>query len=127
MRPFEVRVTASRRGAIVRPEGELDMATADDLERTVQGALCGREELLIDLRGLRFMDPYGLWVLQRACRRARERAIAVRLVPGTGIVDRLFDLTGTRAYFDFVDVNGDDAPVRPQTVRATGERRRIPA
>ena len=111
----------------MRPEGELDMATADDLERAVEGALCGHDELVIDLRGLRFMDPYGLWVLQRAFRQARERAIALRLVPGTGIVDRLFDLTGTRAYFEFTDEIGDDAPVVPQTVPATWESRRIPA
>lgn len=127
MRLFEVRVTASRTRAIVRLEGELDMATADDLERIVEDALDGYDELFVDLRGLRFMDTYGLWVLLRAARQAREHAIALRLVRGTGIVDRLFDLTGTRRRFVFVDVTGDDAPVGPQTVPATAERLRIPA
>ena len=127
MRLFEVRVTASRRRAIVRLEGELDMATAGDLERTVEDALNSYDELFIDLRGLRFMDSYGLWVLLRASRQARGRGIALRVIPGTGIVDRLFDLTSTRTRFELVDVTGDDAPIRSQTLLGTEKDRQIPA
>jgi anti-anti-sigma factor len=124
---FEVHVMASRRKAIVGLEGELDMATAADLERIVEDALDGYDELFIDLRGLRFMDSYGLWVLLRASRLARGRGIALWVVPGTGIVDRLFDLTSTRTRFEFVDVTGDDAPTRSQTVLESEKDRQIPA
>jgi anti-anti-sigma factor len=124
---FEVHVMASRRRAIVGLEGELDMATAADLERIVEDALDGYDELFIDLRGLRFMDSYGLWVLLRAARLARGRGIALWVVPGTGIVDRLFDLTSTRTRFEFVDVTAVDAPMPTQTVLGAEKDRQIPA
>jgi anti-anti-sigma factor len=124
---FEVHVMASRRRAIVGLEGELDMATAADLERIVEDALDGYDELFIDLRGLRFMDSYGLWVLLRAARLARGRGIALWVVPGTGIVDRLFDLTSTRTRFEFVDVTAVDAPMPTKTVLGAEKDRQIPA
>jgi hypothetical protein len=43
-------------------------------------------------------------VILRACCAARREGSVVQLIPGAGVVDRLFDLTDLRQYFDLTAV-----------------------
>ena len=76
--------------------GELDMATAPELEAAVERlrAADGGPELTLDLRTLRFIDSTGL----RAILSIRDRCAAggceLYLIPGPPAVQRLFELTG---------------------------------
>jgi len=79
---------------VVRVHGELDIATAGDLESAVLRPREPGEQVVLDLAGLRFMDSTGLRVLLRA--RAEAKAgrwdLYLRNVPAN--VQRLFSISG---------------------------------
>jgi anti-sigma B factor antagonist len=79
---------------VVRVHGELDIATAGDLERAVLRPREPGEQVVLDLAGLRFMDSTGLRVLMRARSEARAGRwdLYLRNVPAN--VQRLFSLSG---------------------------------
>jgi anti-sigma B factor antagonist len=79
---------------IVRVHGELDIATAGDLERAVLRPREPGDQVVLDLAGLRFMDSTGLRVLMRARSEAKAGRwdLYVRNVPAN--VQRLFSISG---------------------------------
>jgi anti-sigma B factor antagonist len=79
---------------VVRVHGELDIATAGDLERAVLRPREPGEQVVLDLAGLRFMDSTGLRVLMRARSEAKAGRwnLYLRNVPAN--VQRLFSLSG---------------------------------
>ncbi len=99
-----MHVLSDRREATVALEGELDLASADMLEREVRKLrLDGRDCVVVDLRNVEFMDSTGLRVLlslRNAAKRAGQRLILVR---GPRQVQRLFELTATGPLFDWRD------------------------
>jgi anti-sigma B factor antagonist len=98
--PFEVAIRPDRRRIIVAPRGELDIATVGVLEAKIEPfANAGFEEVVIDLRGLSFIDSTGLCLLVRE---GRRRDVSVRIVDGPPAIARLFDLTGLRAELPFI-------------------------
>jgi anti-sigma B factor antagonist len=75
--------------------GELDMAGTEALEKTVrEGCGEGTERVVLDLRGLAFIDSTGLRALVSVHDLCRERGYEVALIPGGRAVQRVFDLTG---------------------------------
>jgi anti-sigma B factor antagonist len=79
---------------IVRVHGELDIATAGDLERAVLRPREPGDQVVLDLAGLRFMDSTGLRILMRARSEAKAGRwdLYVRNVPAN--VQRLFSISG---------------------------------
>ena len=72
-------------GAIVRVEGELDLATAPELENLLAGVNLG-ERLVIDLSPCTFLDSSAVRVLIMTIKDADERGGAVALVaPDPGV------------------------------------------
>ena len=64
--PFDVRIEPAREAVRVTPIGELDLATGTELRDQVHELLAaGFEHLIIDLRGLTFMDATGIALLRR--------------------------------------------------------------
>jgi anti-anti-sigma factor len=92
-RDFEVDVNVEARGTVVTVSGELDVATSQTLEHEL-GKLQGTATVVVDLRGLTFIDSTGLGVLVRAHQLAKEQGRRFGLVRGNGQVDRLLNLTG---------------------------------
>ncbi len=87
--------TADCRGVVLALSGELDLATAPELDRQLRNA--GQTHpgrLLVDLRGLEFMDGIGLGSIIRAQRSAAASGHTLALRRGAGQVQRLFDLVG---------------------------------
>lgn len=80
--------------SVVRVQGELDIATAPDLERAVLRPRAPGEDVVLDLAGLRFMDSTGLRILLRARTEARTGRwnLYLRNVPDN--VQRLFSISG---------------------------------
>jgi anti-anti-sigma factor len=78
----------------LRLEGELDMASAQELERRAR-QLCSENasELVLDLSQLEFMDSAGLNAILRVRTLCRERVCDFGLIPGTQPVQRLFEIT----------------------------------
>jgi anti-anti-sigma factor len=83
--------------------GELDLASAPDLEAAVREREETAETILLDLRGLSFMDSSGLRVILGADARARSRGARLALVPGPPGVQRVFQLTLLDARLEFVE------------------------
>ena len=66
--------------------GEVDLATAHDLEEAIQRLLAhGADTLAIDMSQVSYLDSNGIGVLMRAVRTCQERGGEVRIV---GISDR---------------------------------------
>jgi anti-sigma B factor antagonist len=81
--------------AIVVPRGELDLATAPVLDaqlRRVRDA--GGDKLVVDLRGLTFIDSTGVQLLLHWGTWAARSGRAFSLIPGADRVQMVFALTG---------------------------------
>jgi anti-anti-sigma factor len=84
-------------GVRLELSGELDLATAPQLERALARAKHGRPAtLVLDLRDLSFLDSCGLRELLGAQRACEEAGCALTLIAGAP-ARRLFELTGVAA------------------------------
>jgi anti-anti-sigma factor len=101
---FRCEVEPHRERVHVRPVGELDLATAPVVEEQLSELnAAGFPALILDLRGVRFLDSTGLELILRWDRRARTDGFEFRIIAGPPAVQRLFDLTGTTEGLDFAD------------------------
>jgi anti-sigma B factor antagonist len=92
-RPFEV--TAERIGAEARVAafGELDIATLPEFEREVTGVRGdGLERLVIDLRGLSFLDSMSIELLLRLQAELTAADADLVVVRGPRAVNRIFEV-----------------------------------
>jgi len=104
--PAALCINASTRGGAlwIALHGELDIATAPVLALQLKGAIARRHTLIVlDLRGLEFIDSAGLHALIDAGRRARETHSELRLTRGSRSVERLLSLTSCTALLRFLD------------------------
>jgi anti-sigma B factor antagonist len=90
--------------AVIAPSGELDLSGAALLEAEIDRLLDdpGVGTLVLDLRGLEFMDSSGLRLVVVTDRRAREAGRRLALVRGSEIVHRVFEITRMSDRLDFV-------------------------
>jgi anti-anti-sigma factor len=94
-RAFTVQLQPRADVALIVVTGELDIASAPELEQTLEQIHPERTKLVIvDLRELEFMDSTGLNTIVRAHRRLAECDCELTLVKGPPQVQRLLDLTG---------------------------------
>lgn len=92
---FQVDTQTTGRTITFALSGELDLVSSPILEQALAQAYDSDFELMIvDLRGLEFMDSTGLHRLVAAQQRALESGRRFGLVRGGEQVQRLFDLTG---------------------------------
>lgn len=102
--PFGISVTADPAAAVVALRGELDVVSADMLEREVRALrLAGCDRIVVDLREVEFVDSTGLRVLldlHSSAERAGHRLILVR---PPAHAHRIFEVTGTDMLFDWRD------------------------
>jgi anti-anti-sigma factor len=94
MPKLELETTRNGTVAIVRPTGdELDRLAEDPELATV----------VLDMRGLEFMDSSGLRLVVVADMRARDAGRRFSLVRGDETVHRVFEITRMSDRLDFVD------------------------
>jgi anti-sigma B factor antagonist len=98
--PFRTEVVVGPDEAVVAMTGELDLQSAEVLEREVVALhAAGHDRIVVDLGEIAFIDSTGLRVLlglHRASERAGRR---LSLVRGPDPVHRIFELTATAALF----------------------------
>lgn len=118
---FWCRVTHGESGvACIHLSGELDLAGAPRLERIIADAE-GRElTIVVDLRGLTFIDSSGVHLIADASTRARRAGRALVVVRGRPQVDRVFTLTGAREAAAFVDLAPAEPPIQALLRAAAG-------
>ena len=104
MRTLSVEVRWDGDEATVTVAGELDLSTAAQVDE----ALADTEEkhperLVVDLRGLSFMDSTGLRMVLSADGRARKEARRFEVVPGPPQVHRVFRIALLDRRIVFID------------------------
>ena len=103
--PFAIDVDELEDRVVVVPRGELDMASAPELEQTLVPRIQAGEWLILDLRSLDFIDSSGLRVVVGAHRAAEERDgrfTCVRGTPGS-TVHRIVEIAGIDGVIEMVD------------------------
>ena len=90
-----IKVTQSNQVAVVIPTGALDMAWAKPMRRVLEELLAaGKTRLVVDLRGVTYLDSAGVGELVRGMKRAREAGGDLRLCGVRREVLRIFKMTG---------------------------------
>ncbi len=97
--------TEEREGQVrVALVGELDIASAPKFEEGLAEAEGGSPELLVlDLRGVEFIDSTGLRAVIAADERARSAGRRFVIVRGPAAVERVFSVTQLDQRLDIVD------------------------
>jgi anti-sigma B factor antagonist len=97
---LSLKTSLAGRTVVIALAGELDLAGAATLEQELAGV--DARAVVVDLRGLGFMDSSGLRALAVAALRAQGAGRRFALVPGAAQVMRVFDITRMRERLDFV-------------------------
>jgi anti-sigma B factor antagonist len=101
---LEIVVDNNGESAQVTLVGELDMATARDLDAALSPLVSdGPSYLRLDISALSFMDIGGLHAVIAASESARTDGFELEITPGPEPVQRLFRLTGTESQLPFSD------------------------
>lgn len=93
---FSIRVAEERGWTVAGVSGEIDMATAPELEALTEA---GSNGLALDLSGVRFIDSSGL----RALLRIQEATSPFVLLSPSPVVRKLLALTNMVDMFDIRD------------------------
>jgi anti-anti-sigma factor len=110
--PFAIDVDERADRAVVVPRGELDMASAPELEQAILPRLDGGAWVVLDLRALDFIDSSGLRVVVGAHRAAEEgggRFTCVR-GPSGSTVHRIVEIAGIDGVIEMVDDPAEPQP-----------------
>ncbi|HWF71760.1 MAG TPA: STAS domain-containing protein [Solirubrobacteraceae bacterium] len=114
MKPFSIQIDEAGDTVTIEFGGELDIATTagadSELRRVEQG---GARVIVLDLRGLTFMDSTGLRLLVSADARARGGEHRLAIVRGPAAVQRVLELTGLDARLDVIDDPAEARADRP--------------
>jgi anti-sigma B factor antagonist len=110
---LEVEAQTHRRTALIQLRGELDIATAPQVAEILDGlasAEGGVRHVVVDLRGLTFMDARGLRELLRQQDNAQQNRQNLAVVRGREAIERLLALTGVEELLVLVDDPEDLVP-----------------
>ena len=102
---FSISTSEGDRRVVVTIRGELDLATAPELETALLERLDAGQEVVLDLRELQFMDSSGLRVLVTAHARAADggpRFAIVRPLAGTEVA-KILDIAGVQQQLHVVE------------------------
>jgi anti-sigma B factor antagonist len=101
-----LRISSERDGDVVAicVSGELDLATADRLQRELERVEASdARSIILDLSGLTFMDSTGIRLLLSAHARSRADSDRLTMLRGSAAVQRVLQLTGVADLLPFID------------------------
>jgi anti-sigma B factor antagonist len=119
---FAVEVQRRDDVAIVQPRGELDLATVETLRATLDG-IKGTGRVVLDLRGLSFIDSTGLHLFVALHQRAQRDGFRLTMLAPAAPVDRAIQLCALDqalpfvAAVDVVDSEPDESASGPHDSR----------
>jgi anti-anti-sigma factor len=117
--PLVVKTRTHRRTALIELHGELDIATVPAVAKVVDEIkphADGVRHIVMDLRGLTFMDVSALRELIRQNDEARTNRHNLAVVRGGGVTERLLKLTEVEAQLVLVDEPDDLVPPASEAV-----------
>jgi anti-anti-sigma factor len=89
---FDLRVERTESLTYVELLGELDLSSEGRFGDAVNTVQSGR--LVLDLRGLTFIDSMGLQMILRTWQRSRQDGFTLEIVGGRDQVAKIFRITG---------------------------------
>jgi anti-sigma B factor antagonist len=98
--------TVEAADGVVRPRGELDLATAGRVRDALRDQAGAHGRVTLDLAGVRFLDTSGLRLVLETVEDSERDGFAFTVLRGTAEIQRLFDLAGVTAMVPFA--NGAD-------------------
>jgi anti-sigma B factor antagonist len=102
--PFRIDVEPERDSVRIAPVGELDIATVEKLRAEADRLReAGFKRLVLDLRGVRFLDSTGLRLVLELDAAAREASHELLLIRGSAVVQRIFEVTQVTDRLTFVE------------------------
>lgn len=104
---FDVNLMRHDRCTLVRVQGEIDVVTRPELEKTLTDVIDIGQPLVVDMRHVTFCDSSGLNAVVGANRRASERAVGFALVALPPRVRRVFKITGIDQYIPIYETLGE--------------------
>ena len=99
---FRLEESRDEGTVVLRLHGELDLASADDVERRLAALCAAGTPTRLDLDELAFMDSSGLRVILQAAEAGQEHAWPFTLTPGSEQVRQLFHSAGVEARLPIV-------------------------
>ena len=104
MTALQITTTSQNGHTRIDLAGELDLATAPDLEHALETQLATAvTDVVLDLRGVTFIDSSGLRVVLVASRSAADEGRRLIVVPGDGQVLRVIQLARVEDRLDLGD------------------------
>ena len=101
---FQIEERAAHGASIVSVTGEIDVATAPQLQECLHELIAsGHTSLVVDLLAVTFLDSTALGVLVGALKRCRERGGELQLVMADPRILKIFEITGLSTVFPIVD------------------------
>lgn len=96
------RTFAVRTLTVVRVGGEVDVASAPELDKLLENLPMAGENIVVDLTEVTFLDSTGLGVLVGAWNRCNKSVPAshLTLVVATSEIERLLEVTGLSDVFE---------------------------
>jgi anti-sigma B factor antagonist len=96
---LRVDLAPDRERVTVHVAGEIDLATADDLERPLVELLdSGFEQVILDLREVTFMDSSGIRVLIGGHQHAERLGATLSIEVGASPIRQTLELSGAIDY-----------------------------
>lgn len=98
---FRVELKPDRERVTVRVLGEVDLATAGEMEGPLLELLdSGFETVVVDLREVSFLDSSGIGVLSSSHQYAQDRGARLAIVVGTSRSREVLELSGAIEQLD---------------------------
>lgn len=86
---------------LVAPAGEVDLASAEQLRDALRvGEAAAGSSMVIDLRGVEFIDSTGIGELVGCLRRCSAANVSLAFVVPDGTIRKILHVTGMDAVFD---------------------------
>jgi anti-sigma B factor antagonist len=101
LQPFAVEVQSRDDVAIVQSRGELDLVSVETLRAALDG-IKSAARLVLDLRGLSFIDSTGLHLLVALHQRAQRDGFQLTLLAPAAPLDKAIQLCGLDKALPFV-------------------------
>jgi len=101
---FTVDVKRDGGTLVISPRGELDISTTQALEVALrEGIDGGASQVILDLRGVSFIDSTGIRLLVFATAHARSNGDRLRMLHGSEAVERRLLVSGLEQTLPFLD------------------------
>ena len=104
-KPFDIAVQEDENSAQVSLSGEVDLAAVEAIETTLAPLEDRYRSLILDLRGVTFLDSTGLRAIVSADARARKSGLDLKIVRGPEPVQKILYLAGLDKILPLVDAD----------------------